>query len=115
MATSAPVDDQMIVKCRCGRRFGKVKPNPLYNAGLLVEGIAYADGPVIGDGGVGIGFAGYHPRPKMAVEGLVDNRKRWRCHPKCGLTWFTTDSQMIVAFVRAARAGRQELVFGDNL
>jgi len=61
------------------------------------------------------------PRPWASFE-LLDGielceggRGRLICHTNCGAFWVTDNVQLVAAFVTAARAGRDELIFGPDL
>lgn len=103
----------MSLKCGCGRKFCTAEVfNPRDDWVVLVlRGMSFSDTEPWPED-----RPRRTPRPQMTFEYPGEGHYRFRCRPdKCGRSWSVTDEEMVASFVRAARAGRRELVFGDNL
>jgi hypothetical protein len=106
------------IKCRCGRRFGYVGyPTPEKIQGLVMTGLMVGTNKTV----VRVGTKVKTPRPYMTfeeveLEDFPAGAGWWRCRAeKCGASWPRTAEQLVAAFANASRAGRKDLVFGDNL
>jgi len=99
------------VRCgKCRRKFGNAVPHRQMPV-IMIEGLVEPGwgAPRLKDG------VNVPPRPSLSLEITPDLMTRFRCHKKCGGSWPVTQAAFLAAFVRAARAGRSELVLGDNL
>jgi hypothetical protein len=134
---------ELPVRCHCGRRFGVAKFVPGMNR-VMITGTTRGDNLGKGDITISLHdgalwltdpagnetlFQGeftaeiparsHRPSQKMVLaeppEGGPDRRWQFICHPNCGAKPMLTERHLTKSFVRAARAGRRELRFGDNL
>ena len=99
------------VRCgKCGRKFGKAVPHSQLPV-IEIEGLVEKGwgSPRMKDG------VNMPPRPSLSLKIDPDLTMRFRCHKKCGGRWPVSRVNFLAAFVRAAQAGRSELVLGDNL
>jgi hypothetical protein len=101
----------LAVRCgKCRRKFGEAAPHSQLPV-IVIEGLVEP-----GWGAPKLKAGELHwPRPSMSIETDEDLTTRFRCHKKCGGRWPVTRVGFLAAFVRAAHAGRSELVLGDNL
>ena len=108
----APYRDPMVMmdlRCTCGRKFGVVGPDRCLSTVNVTRALGRK------------AHQSYAPRPSFraeSVDGLeLCEGGTWRffCHPRCKSRWDVNNTQLVEAFVRAAEAGRRELVFGKDL
>ena len=95
--------------CHCGRPYGVAQVDPMQNRVVVSTKPIEQLRAHVRDSSFDL------LEPRWTETPGSGWRRQFTCHPRCKAKRVLTERHLTEAFVRAARAGRGELRFGDNL